>query len=116
LLEKVEGRVADYVVTARGDMISGISLTENFAVMVPGLQQLQIVQEEVDRFLFRIVKGPDYGPRSLDTIHTLVVERFGAGTRYDCEYVDRIPQEPSGKYRFCISKVEKSFAQSTVSL
>ncbi|MGO9112634.1 MAG: phenylacetate--CoA ligase family protein [Thermoguttaceae bacterium] len=108
LLEKIEGRIADYVVTASGELISGISLTENFAVMVPGIAQLQIVQEEVDRFRFRIVQGPEFGLMSLEIIRTLVAERFGAGVRYDCEYVERIPQEPSGKYRFCISKVGKS--------
>jgi len=109
LLEKIEGRIADYVVTPKGELISGISLTENFAVMVPGIAQLQIVQEEVDRFVFRMVKGPDFGPRSLETIGDLVAERFGPGVRHECEFVDHIPQEPSGKYRFCISKVEKSF-------
>ena len=107
MLERVEGRVADYVVTSRGDLISGISLTENFAVMVPGVAQLQIVQEEVDRFVFRIVKGPDFGPQSLETLRTLVAERFGTEVRYECDFVDRILPEPSGKYRFCISKVEK---------
>jgi phenylacetate-CoA ligase len=109
LLEKVEGRVADYVVTPRGELISGISLTENFAVMVPGLEQLQIVQEEVDRFVFRIVKGADFGEKSLEAIRALAAERFGPEVRYECEYVDRIPQEPSGKYRFCISKVKNPF-------
>jgi len=109
LLEKVEGRIADYVVTPRGELISGISLTENFAVMVPGLAQLQIVQEEVDRFVFRIVKAPDFGQQSLETIRALVAERFGPGVRHECDFVDRIPQEPSGKYRFCISKVQKHF-------
>ncbi len=109
LLEKIEGRVADYVVTTRGELISGISLTENFAVMVPGLAQLQIVQEEVDRFLFRIVKGPDFDDKSLSMIGRLVAERFGPEVRYQCEYVDRIPQEPSGKYRFCISNVKSPF-------
>jgi phenylacetate-CoA ligase len=88
-------------------MISGISLTENFAVMVPGIAQLQIVQEEIARFVFRVVKGREFGPRSLETIGSLVAERFGSDVRYQCEFVDRIPQEPSGKYRFCISKVAK---------
>ena len=77
--------------------------------MVPGLAQLQIVQEEVDRFLFRIVKGPDFGKESLDRIRSLVAERFGPGVRYECEYVDCILPERSGKYRFCVSKVENPF-------
>lgn len=109
LLERIEGRIADYVVTPRGALISGISLTENFAVLVPGVAQLQIVQEELDRFVFRIVRGAEFGSASLDTIRSLVVERFGPDVRYECEYVDHIPCEPSGKYRFCISRVEKSF-------
>src|SRR5207245_3176201 len=103
LLERIEGREADYVVTARGELISGISLTENFALEVPGVAQIQIVQERVDRFLFRIVRGADFGPRSRQRLAAMVRERFGEETTFDCEFVERIPQEPSGKYRFCIS-------------
>ncbi len=115
LIEKIEGRVADYVVTTRGEWISGISLTENFAVMVPGIAQLQIVQEALDRFTFRIVRGGDFGPQSRNRIGELVAERFGPEVAYECEFVERIPQEPSGKYRFCISKVSKTvMAQSRI--
>jgi phenylacetate-CoA ligase len=105
LLESLEGREADYVVTADGRLISGISLTENFAVLVPGVAQIQIVQAEVRKFLFRIVRGREWGPASDRTLAALVTERFGQGVRYDVEFVDMIPQEPSGKYRFCISHV-----------
>jgi phenylacetate-CoA ligase len=112
LLKRLEGREADYVVTADGDLVSGISLTENFALHVPGLAQLQIVQETVHRFVFHIVKGPDFGPDSLARIDSLVRERFGPDVEYACEYVGQIPQEPSGKYRFCISKVHKSFSHT----
>lgn len=109
LLERVEGREADYVLTPGGQLISGISLTENFALQVPGIAQLQVIQETLDSFRFRIVRGPDFGPESLQRIQALVAERFGLGVGYDCEYVERIPQEPSGKYRFCISKVANPF-------
>jgi phenylacetate-CoA ligase len=109
LLERLEGREADYVVTPRGELISGISLTENFAVLVPGVAQLQVIQETVHRFLFRIVRGPDFGPASLERLRAMVAERFGPDVTYACEYVARIPQEASGKYRFCISRVEKPF-------
>src|SRR5262249_37617325 len=113
LLERVEGREADYVVTRAGELISGISLTENFAMLVPGIAQLQIVQEAVDAFRFRVVRGPDFGDISLRRVGELVYERFGPRVAYELEYVDRIPQEPSGKYRFCISKVANPFAQVT---
>jgi phenylacetate-CoA ligase len=105
LLERVEGREADYVITPEGKLISGISLTENFALHVPGVAQLQIVQEEVNRFLFRVVRGPEFGRHSLRRLGELAAEHFGPGISFECEYYDRIPQEPSGKYRFCISKV-----------
>jgi phenylacetate-CoA ligase len=110
LLERVEGRVADYVVLPGGKLVSGISLTENFALLVPGLAQFQIVQESLQRFRFRIVRGPDFGPGSLDEIRRLATERFGPEIQYECEYLERIPMEPSGKYRFCISKVKNPFS------
>ncbi len=110
ILAKVEGRIADYVVTSKGVLVSGISLTDHFGCEVPGMAQLQIIQEEVDRFTFKIVKGPDFGQVSLDTIQSLVTDLFGDDVRHECKFVDRIPQEPSGKYRFCISKVENTFA------
>lgn len=111
LLERVEGREADYVVTPAGELISGISLTDNFALHVPGVAQLQIVQEEVARFVFRIVRGPEFGPDSLRRLGELVAERFGPGVVFACEYPERIPQEPSGKYRFCVSRVENPFTR-----
>jgi phenylacetate-CoA ligase len=105
LLERIEGRIADYVTTANGQMISGISLTENFATLVPGLVQLQIVQEAVDQFVFRVVKGPEWDSKSVETVANLVCERFGDSAMFNFDFVERIPHEPSGKYRFCISKV-----------
>jgi phenylacetate-CoA ligase len=104
-LESIEGREADYVVTADGRLISGISLTENFAVLVPGVAQIQIVQERLRQFLFRIVRGNDWSPTSERTLARLVAERFGKNVRHAIDFVEVIPQEASGKYRFCISHV-----------
>lgn len=105
LIESLQGREADYVVTAAGNYISGISLTENFAVLVPGIAQIQIVQEEVERFMFRIVRDRAFGPASEKALADLVIDRFGPATQWRCEFVTAIPREPSGKYRFCISHV-----------
>jgi len=109
LLTRIEGRVADYVITNQGEYVSGISLTENFACMVQGIAQLQIVQEEIDRFTFNIVKAPDFSEATSEQIRELVQKRFGDQAAFACVYMDKIPQEKSGKYRFCISKVKKEF-------
>lgn len=109
LLGRIEGRVADYVLTKAGDYISGISLTENFAVRIPGVAQMQIIQEEVDRFTFNIVKGNDFSDQSLTVLAEQVERHFGKGTRYTTVFMATIPPEPSGKYRFCISKVRRCF-------
>jgi phenylacetate-CoA ligase len=112
LLERLEGREADYIVTRQGKLVSGISLTENFAYLIPGAAQMQIVQETLDSFRFRIVRGPEFAPASLDRLREQVAVHFGPQASFECEYVDRIPQEPSGKYRFCVSKVPNPFVRA----
>ncbi|MDR1289951.1 MAG: hypothetical protein LBK06_01985, partial [Planctomycetaceae bacterium] len=109
LFERVEGRIADYVITSKGEYVSGISLTENFACKVDGIAQLQIVQEDIDKFTFNIVKSHDFGDTTISQIKKLVQERFGDNATFDCVYMEKIPMEKSGKYRFCISKVKKDF-------
>lgn len=105
MLERLQGRESDYVTTEHGELVSGISLTENFAMHVPGVAQLQIVQETITQFVFRIVRDSSFDDDSRGRLRTLVRERFGPNTKYELEFVDEIPQEPSGKYRFCISRV-----------
>jgi phenylacetate-CoA ligase len=112
LIEKVEGRDADFVVTPEGNLVSGISLTENFACLVEGTAQVQIVQEETTCLRLRIVPSESFDADSRRRIARLVGETFGPAMRHEIELVDAIPQEPSGKYRFCISKVAPAAARA----
>jgi phenylacetate-CoA ligase len=112
LLDRIEGREADYVVTPAGTLVSGISLTENFALLIDGTAQVQIVQETVHDLRIRLVAGDGFGPASHAQIEKLVNDTFGPTVRFDVELVDAIPQEPSGKYRFCISKVARDHLQA----
>ncbi len=107
LVASLEGRIADYVRTPEGEYISGISLTENFAMVLDGVKQMQIVQDEIDHLLFRVVPGEGVRDGSLcSDIARLVRERFGESMRHDVEHVESIQSETSGKYRFCVSKLE----------
>ncbi|MBX9625564.1 MAG: phenylacetate--CoA ligase family protein [Gemmataceae bacterium] len=107
LIERVEGREADYVVTPAGRLISGISLTENFALHIPGTAQVQVVQETVHHLRIRMVADAGFDAAARRKVAELVRETFGPGVRWDLELVDAIPQEASGKYRFCISHVAR---------
>ena len=107
LIESVQGREADFVVTPSGRMISGISLTENFALHIRGAAQVQVIQETVHHVRIRLVPDELFNHESERQIAKLVTETFGTSVRHDIERVLAIPQEPSGKYRFCISKVAK---------
>ena len=104
-LGRVQGREADFVVTPAGTLISGISLTENFALHIPGVEQLQLVQETRTLLRLRLVPGGRFGRDSHAKIATLVADLFGPRMRHEVELVDAIAQEASGKYRFCISNV-----------
>jgi phenylacetate-CoA ligase len=112
LIEKVEGRDADYVVTPAGKLISGISLTENFAVLIRGAAQVQIIQETLTHLRVRMVVDHQFTDQSREDIRKLVLETFGQTMNYDLELVDVIPQEASGKYRFCISRVAREHLQA----
>ena len=112
LIERIEGREADYVLTPAGRLISGISLTENFALLIPGVAQLQIVQESLTELRFRLVPDEDFTSESRRKIAALVEETFGAGVTHDIEIVTAIPQEASGKYRFCISKIAREHLEA----
>ncbi|RMG43949.1 MAG: phenylacetate--CoA ligase family protein [Acidobacteria bacterium] len=105
LLSRIAGRVADYLVTPEGELISGISLTENFANMVPGIEQMQIVQDRRDHLRIRVVPAPSFGEGSVSTIAELVRRRFGDRMRFDLEKVGRIAPTPGGKYRFTIREI-----------
>jgi phenylacetate-CoA ligase len=112
LIEEVVGREADYVLTPAGTLISGISLTDHFATEIRGAAQVQIVQEKLRFLRLRMVPGDGFGPDSHRQIEILVRNTFGTEMGYEVELVDAIPQEPSGKYRFCVSPVAMAYLKS----
>lgn len=107
LITKVTGRDADFVMTPERKIISGISLTENFSLKVPGVEQMQMEQHAPDRLTIKIVRDKDFNDNSARILRELCLKTFGEAMRCDVEYVDKIPQEKSGKYRFVISHIEK---------
>ncbi len=112
VLAGVTGRDADYVLLPDGGLVSGISLTENFALLIPGAAQVQVVQVSLTRLTIRMVADDGFTDGSRRKVAELVRDTFGPTVKHDLELVAAIPQEASGKYRFCVSRPAEEYIQN----
>jgi phenylacetate-CoA ligase len=105
LMERVTGRVADYLKRRDGSLVAGVSLVERTLTAIPGLEQMQIVQPSVDEIQVNIVRAPDFSAATEQALLAELRSVFGDGVAISPQYVERIPQERSGKYRFAICRI-----------
>jgi phenylacetate-CoA ligase len=106
MIKRIEGRIADFLITPERKMVSGISLTDHFAGHIPGITQIQIVQEKTDMLILNVVKSDDFGKESEQAVTRLVKDFFGEKMRFQYSFMDKIPQGPRGKYQFTVCKVK----------
>lgn len=105
MLERLEGRVADFLKKKDGGQVAGVSLVERTLTHIPGIQQMQLVQESLDTLIVNRVRAAEY-QADTDTALTAELHRvFGPEVQIDIRDVAKIPQEKSGKYRFSICKI-----------
>jgi len=106
LMENIAGRITDFLLAPDGRHVSGASLTIYLIANTPGVKQAQIIQDSLDSLRLRIVRGHDFTDDSIAFLRTKVPEFFGHDIKVECEFVDSIPKESSGKYRFSICRVD----------
>jgi phenylacetate-CoA ligase len=111
LLGRVAGRVADYLIAPDGRRISGISLTENFATLIPGVDQVQLIQDRRDHIVVKLVPAPEFGDQSRTEIARMIRDLFGTEMKHTLVKVSRISPEPSGKYRFSTCLIDQPSPQ-----
>jgi phenylacetate-CoA ligase len=105
ILERLEGRVADFLKLPEGGQVAGISLVERTLTKVPGIEQMQLVQNSLNEVVINRVKGQDYSDKTDALLLEAMREVFNENVTLTIQDVSNIPQEPSGKYRFSICKV-----------
>ncbi len=105
LLERLEGRVADFLKKPDGGQVAGVSLVERTLTKIPGIEQMQLVQEQLHEILINRVKGPEYTPNTDAQLIAEFREVFDTSVNLIINDVEKIPQEKSGKYRFSICKI-----------
>jgi len=108
LLEKVLGRTTDAVITSDGTIFAGQALISIIRRGdVPA--RVQIVQEEKNHLIVKIVKQKGFEQKHIDYLREELRKSLGQSMNVTCKYVNDIPREASGKYRYIISKVPIKF-------
>lgn len=104
LIDAVTTKAEDIVVTPDGRFVSPSVLTHSFKPF-DAIRKSQIVQEEVDTFRIRLVVDERFGDEQERALRADLEERLGEGVELAVEYEDEIPPEPSGKFRWVVSRV-----------
>lgn len=103
----VTTKAEDIVVTPDGRLVSPSILTHPFKPF-DGVRKSQIIQERLDLVRVRLVLSESFSDEERGLLIQGLQERLGRDVRVIPEEVDEIPPEPSGKFRWVISKVDHS--------
>jgi phenylacetate-CoA ligase len=104
LLGTVHGRSTDFIVTAAGGRMHALALIYEVRDK-PGVHAFKFIQSEDLSLELQIQAGDDFSAEVESDIRQGVLRRMGQSTALTLRRVDSIPPEPSGKYRYVVSRI-----------
>jgi phenylacetate-CoA ligase len=110
LMESIQGRDTDVVITPSGNRLI-VHFFTGILEHFPEIDSFQVVQEEADAMLVRIVPTTEITPDSASRIVASLQEKGAADMRIEIEPVQEIPLASTGKRRFVISKVARALKE-----
>ena len=105
LMEGVTGRSADFLKRSDGSLVAGVSLVERTLTAIPGIEQMQLVQDGLQQLCVKVVKDGSFDEASEHKLRDEFQEVFGDETTVEIKYVPALDQTRSGKFRFAICNV-----------
>ncbi len=105
VLEGLHGRAYDMVRTRRGQLFHGefmIYIFEDIKRRQQGIKQFQVVQQDLDRFLVRIVPEQGYGPQIEREITEQIRGHVDPEATVTFELATAIERASSGKMRVIV--------------
>ncbi|WP_292522487.1 phenylacetate--CoA ligase family protein [Methanoculleus sp.] len=101
LLDTVEGRLQEYIVTKDNRFISMTAVNMHSGVF-DNVAQFQFYQQQEGEVLMRIVKRPGYTEEDTEQILRELGKKFEGGVDVTIRFVGEIPRTRRGKYQFLI--------------
>lgn len=105
ILQRIEGRCDDYVITPEGARIARLDYLFKDALNV---KEAQVVQEQPDEIKIVVVRRDSYGTRDEFEIRRDIRTWLSPSLRVRFEYVDEVPREANGKFRAVLSRLKSS--------
>jgi len=102
IMERVTGRQADFLKRPDGSLVAGVSLVERTLTAIPGIEQMQLVQNDLHRVCAKVVSDSYFDDTSEHKLRDELQRVFGAGTTIEMERVVGLEQTRAGKYRFAV--------------
>jgi phenylacetate-CoA ligase len=109
VLDAVTTKAEDVIITPDGRLISPSVLTHPFKPF-DQLVKSQLIQVASDRVVVKLVAGSGFSEAQLAELLAGLQMRLGADMRIEVSQVEDIPPEPSGKYRWVISRVDTPYS------
>ena len=106
LIGSIEGRTTDFLKTPSGDIIPFLYWNYFFEQYGKYIQQFQVVQEEIDFIIIKVVPTPKYDLEIRSGIINGLQEQLGAEIKLQVDEVGEIPLSPTGKQICVQSKVD----------
>jgi phenylacetate-CoA ligase len=103
VLQRVEGRTDDYVVTPEGARIARLDYLFKDALNV---KEAQIVQERLGEIRLLLVCRDAYGTKDEMEIRRDIKSWLSPSLEVRFEYVKEVPRGPNGKFRAVLSKIQ----------
>jgi len=106
LLERIEGRTFDVVISPEGKAAGGFFWTF-LSRTVPGIARFQIEQRDRSGVVFRLVPGPEWKDDYEAVLKQKIRANLGEAFEVVFDIVDDIPRSRSGKFRLVVSKIQE---------
>lgn len=107
LMDDVSTKAEDILALADGRLISPSVLTHPFKPM-HCVEQSQVIQEDYDHIVIKIQPNAAYRPADGEHLVREFKARLGENVRVDVELVDGFERTKAGKFKWVVSKVDRS--------
>lgn len=109
LIKRIEGRISDVLATPTGkfvhldyftDLLDQTRWNDRY-----NIHKYQVVQQTKDKIVWNIVAETIPSEKEIEKLLT-IVEKYFTGVELKINFVEDIPNEPSGKYRYVKSNLQ----------